>query len=305
MKMMNRNFVDLIQNSLEPMTPVSTELKPEAELPGLIKAVLFDIYGTLLISGTGDIGPASEEPTKLNPDELFEDTACRFLPGGDVEALGDSLKTEIEKYHAILRQEGTDYPEVEIRDIWKGALSRLKSQKKLEYNYSEVSVEKLALKYELMVNPVWPMPGFPEIIEGIRNAGYRVGIVSNAQFYTPLILEAVTGRTLVEIGFETDLCVWSYELLRAKPSPDMFMKPLRRLSEDGIHPCEVLYVGNDMLNDVQTASAAGCRTALFAGDQRSLRLRKGDTRVTAEPDMIVTQLTQLDILIPGGISHGN
>jgi len=33
---------------------------------------------------------------------------------------------------------------------------------------------------------------------------------------------------------------------------------------------KTLYVGNDMLNDIWTATEAGCRTVLFAGDQRSL-----------------------------------
>jgi putative hydrolase of the HAD superfamily len=50
-----------------------------------------------------------------------------------------------------------------------------------------------------------------------------------------------------------------------------------------------------MLNDISTASAAGCRTALFAGDRRSLRLREGEN--TVEPDMIITGLTELESLI--------
>ena len=37
-----------------------------------------------------------------------------------------------------------------------------------------------------------------------------------------------------------------------------------QLAEEGIAAREVLYVGNDMLNDVAAASAVGFRTALFA-----------------------------------------
>ena len=46
------------------------------------------------------------------------------------------------------------------------------------------------------------------------------------------------------------------------------------LGKNGVAPGEVLYVGNDMLNDVYAAGQVGFRTALFAGDQRSLRMRQ-------------------------------
>ena len=70
----------------------------------------------------------------------------------------------------------------------------------------------------------------------LHAGGLRTGIVSNAQFYTPLILEALTGRSLDEIGFEEELCSWSYRLRRAKPSPLMFRDPLEILQAQGISP---------------------------------------------------------------------
>lgn len=278
------------------MEPLPTGSEPLIVLPENIRAVLFDIYGTLLISGTGDIGVAS---TDLNSPITTD-----FLNGIDKELIQRQLTREIKRSHAELRKSGVDYPEVEIRDIWRRVLSALRSEELLNDSPDMESVETLALRYELSMNPVWPMPGFPEIIGRIRDAGYRVGIVSNAQFYTPLIIEALTAMSLEQIGFETGLCAWSYELSMAKPSPEVFSAPLKALAADGIPPGEVLYVGNDILNDVTAASAAGCRTALFAGDRRSLRLRNGDPRVNAEPDMIVTDLAQLEILIPGGPSNG-
>jgi putative hydrolase of the HAD superfamily len=48
------------------------------------------------------------------------------------------------------------------------------------------------------------------------------------------------------------------------------------------------------LNDVFAASQVGFRTALFAGDARSLRRRDQDPRCAgATPDVILTELTQL------------
>jgi putative hydrolase of the HAD superfamily len=66
----------------------------------------------------------------------------------------------------------------------------------------------------------------------------------------------------------------------------------------GILPEDTLYVGNDMLNDIWPAAQCGLKTSLFAGDQRSLRLRETDPRCSdLEPDVIITKLSQLPHII--------
>ncbi len=128
----------------------------------------------------------------------------------------------------------------------------------------------------------------------LRRRKLRLGIVSNAQFFTPLLFEAYLSRTLAELGLEATLCSWSWQLGEAKPSKSMFTGPLNALARDGIQPDEVLYVGNDMLNDIRTASLCGCRTALYAGDARSLRLREDDPRCQGvAPTAIINSLHQL------------
>ncbi|MDZ7774545.1 MAG: HAD hydrolase-like protein [Bacteroidales bacterium] len=63
----------------------------------------------------------------------------------------------------------------------------------------------------------------------------------------------------------------------------------------GLEPQEALFIGNDMLNDVYAANKAGFKTALFAGDKRSLRWRK-DRIGSLKPDY-VTELQQLNRII--------
>ncbi len=59
-------------------------------------------------------------------------------------------------------------------------------------------------------------------------------------------------------------------------------------------PEEILYLGNDIRNDIWPAQAEGFRTALFAGDRRSLRLRADDPDCgNVRPDWVVTGLEQL------------
>ena len=155
------------------------------------------------------------------------------------------------------------------------------------------------MAYECGVNPVWPMPGLDRTLAKLRTGSLALGIVSNAQFYTPIIFEALTGSVPEEAGFLPDLCAWSYLLGEAKPSPALFAPVGEALRSRGIKPREAVYVGNDMLNDVATARQAGMKTVLFAGDRRSLRMRDKDPRCAGtRPDAVITELAQLpDLLV--------
>jgi len=143
------------------------------------------------------------------------------------------------------------------------------------------------------------MPGMKEALLEIQNLGIPLGIVSNAQFYTPILMNFfLSGKFSSEQNidlFDPDLSVFSFNELRGKPDVYLFQKfiPVLKAKYD-IVPSEAIFVGNDMLKDVYTAKQAGLKTVLFAGDQRSLRLRKDDERVQGlEPDFIITELKQL------------
>jgi putative hydrolase of the HAD superfamily len=96
------------------------------------------------------------------------------------------------------------------------------------------------------------------------------------------------------LGFDPSLIFYSYRFEVAKPSPVLFGKAAETLKAKGIQPSDVLYLGNDMLNDIYPAKASGFQTALFAGDKRSLRLRADDSRCKKlTPDLVITDLIQL------------
>lgn len=302
---MAEDYQSIVGEMLSPLSPIPTDLSPAGTLPRIPRAILFDVYGTLLISGTGDISLVSLQNESIGLEEILEQSGYPpLLPEDAAENVPVLLEHYIRKAHEELRNSGIDYPEVEIREIWSRVLAAMWGKGLFETEPSVDSIEKLAILHELSVNPVWPMPGFPETVGRIRKKGLSVGIVSNAQFYTPLIMEALTGLSIAETGFQESLCSWSYRLLRAKPSPQVFESPLKILSSSGISPSETLYVGNDMLNDITAASQAGCMTALFAGDRRSLRMRDGDDRVIVKPDVVITELDQLDTIISGGSLNG-
>ena len=55
-------YNDLILNYRAEMSPLPTDITPGGVLAGKIQCVFFDIYGTLFISGSGDISVARNAP---------------------------------------------------------------------------------------------------------------------------------------------------------------------------------------------------------------------------------------------------
>ena len=46
---------------MKPLSPIPTDINPAGQLNHPVQCVLFDVYGTLLISDSGDIGVAKSK----------------------------------------------------------------------------------------------------------------------------------------------------------------------------------------------------------------------------------------------------
>ncbi len=288
-------LVGRIRALSRPLAPLPTGYPTRVAPLAGVRAVVFDVYGTLFVSGSGDVGTAKAEVDARALHRALRDVGVED-PGAPAEAL---LRPAIERDHAEARARGVAYPEVDIVEIWREVVVGLQGDNPGVAPATE-QLRALAVEYECLANPVWPMPGLRETLYGLAARGLVMGIVSNAQFFTPLLFPALLDADLQALGLEPDLCVWSYRLREAKPSPRLFQVLLERLRQDrGIEAGEALYVGNDRLNDIWPARELGLRTALFAGDARSLRLREGDARCAgAEPDVVIDDLRQLLRIVP-------
>ncbi len=275
---MDKRFV---AKYLIPMQPLPTGLTARGTLKQPVACILFDVYGTLFISGSGDISVArSHAPQGQQLRALLERYGAVVSP----EMLVKNLFQRIEKAHEHLHARGIDFPEVEIDQIW---------QEVLELDDREAA-RRIAIEFEMIVNPVYPMPHLVPMLQACRDRKIILGLISNAQFFTPLLFEWFLDADLATLGFRSDLTFLSYRFGFAKPSLKLFELARTRLDELGITSRSVLCVGNDMLNDVYPAARSGFASALFAGDARSLRLRTDDPRCRfLSPDLIVTDLLQL------------
>jgi putative hydrolase of the HAD superfamily len=276
------------------MAPKPTGIPEHLPKMDDIRAVVFDVYGTLFISGTGDISIAQE---MSNEAALTEALQLAGFSGNLKEAGRQGttwLLQAIQHAHAVGKTQGRECPEVDIRHEWKNVLAQLQQHALIQGEMTPDTVVRISVEYEYRVNPVWPMPELAETLNSLQKNRLTLGIVSNAQFYTLLLFPAFLKKSYRELGFTPDLCAWSFQALEAKPSLNLFQGIVERLKHDHIAPAETLYVGNDKLNDIWPAAQLGFKTALFAGDQRSLRLRENETRCSAlEPDLVITTLSQL------------
>ncbi len=273
--MTDNELLDQIRALSRPLEPKPTEIADHLVPLEGIEAVLFDIYGTLFISAAGDIGVG----LVADGDEAFKAAlqAVNLPAKGEAAMLSRAIKAD----HARKRSMGIEYPEVDITDIWQQVLTQL------GLSVAPERLQRLALEYELRVNPVWPMPGLAATLEALRQRGLKLGLISNAQFFTPLLFPALLGRSLPELGFSCECCVFSWQVGEAKPSRRLFDLALQGLKASGIQSRQVLYLGNDRLNDLLPAELGRLCTGLVAGDARSLRLREGEARSRGvKPDLV-------------------
>ncbi len=204
---------ELISQYIVPLSPIPTTLRQSGNLKKKIKCMIFDVYGTLFISGSGDISIAKEKSSEeyIETYEL-EQLLIKFKIRKTPEAILNDLFSAIEKNHVKLKKQGIDFPEVEIDRIWMSILK----------NNDPGTVRKFAAMFEMIVNPVYPMPNLKEMLSACKKSQVLLGIISNAQFYTPCLFDWLLDSNLKKLGFHPDLILFSYKSGHAKPSPFMF-----------------------------------------------------------------------------------
>ena len=272
---------DLISKYIRPISPLSGSLGQSGKLEEKVEAILFDLYGTLFISRSGDISMAKRKSPQT---EKLEKLLEKFRIKKGPQTVLKQFFAAIENQHEILKRKGVDFPEVEIDQIW---------MRVLENNDLE-TVRTFAVEFELITNPVYPMPHLEKVLSVCQDSKIPMGIISNAQFYTPYLFNWFLDSNPEALGFHPDLILYSYKFGYAKPSTFMFQVAAEKLKNMGVPAHSAIYFGNDMLNDIYPAKKTGFKTGLFAGDARSLRLRKNDPKCKdLSADLVITDLAQI------------
>jgi putative hydrolase of the HAD superfamily len=277
-----------------------------------IRVVIFDIYGTLFNYWKTEFAQGdSKERTLL---ETFGKTISYFGmeayllemdPGARAE------KTLWDLYHGLillkqqmLLEKDIAYPEVKIEDVWKAILLMLKRRGYIppeKIGDDDTAARCIAYYYNFNVFQRTLYPGVTDALCALKAANIKLGILSNAQFYTPiditLLLRDQSDGRIEDMGelFDHDLVFYSYEYNAAKPSQFLFRKLFDALYECHVLPSQTLMVGNDLAADIKPAKEAGMKTALFVGDERCTFLH--DLRGSVEPDVTFLYWKDLPAMI--------
>lgn len=234
-------------------------------LPTEVRALVFDVHGTLLLGG----GPLRIDAAA---DALLRDQLRRMaLPVP--ESPTRSLDLLIRHDHRLSNK---PFPEVDLRALWAEALG-----------LTELSLDDF-ITLETLRQPLHPMPGLRAMIDRLRTRGLPLGLLSNAQADTrPALVREIGGDP-----FHRDLVVLSHEHLEAKPSPRLFDHIVRALAGLGIPAQSAVMVGNDPLHDLLPARQAGLRTVLVRAHPSAWR--EGPAHLA---DAVIGHLDQLPDLI--------
>ena len=141
----------MVSPLISPMAPLPTHLSPKGKLRKSLHCLLCDIYGTLFISGSGDLllGKQQKTPSR-GIDELLARYQLHMPPTTLIHCLHTAIQAEHQKAHAI----GIDYPEIKIEELWSDILPFKNAER----------IRAFAVEFEMIMNPVWPMPGLNELI---------------------------------------------------------------------------------------------------------------------------------------------
>ncbi len=249
-----------------------------------IRAVVCDVYGTIINYWKPGFGSSDTRSKTLL--EAFKRVVDRFGMDEVLRATNENEapeKTLSDFYHGLialqhekLAQKGVQFPEVKIESIWNIIIMLLKRRGYKPEQYSPGEIEDfsriLSFYYNFHSLGRQLFDGVVDSLSKLKENNISLGILSNAQFYTPLdlsilIREQSNGKydDFNEL-FDPDLTFFSYEYGVAKPNQVLFRRLFDALYEYHILPSQTVLIGNDLLLDIQPAIEAGMKTAFFTGD---------------------------------------
>jgi len=252
-----------------------------------IRAVICDVYGTLVHYWRDGFGDAVQKElmlleafktvvqtfgmetalTKVNPSTPPEKTVSDFYNG------------LIALQHDQAKGKGVALPEIVIEKIWEVIITILKRHGYEPSCATGESVRdfsrKVAWTYNFYALGRGLYPGVVDSLSLLKEKNMVLGLLSNAQFYTPIDLTLMvrdqSNDTVDDIFelFDDELSFLSYEYLVAKPDQLLFRKLYDALYEFQILPSQTVFIGNDLVTDILPAQQAGMKTAFFTGDSNS------------------------------------
>ncbi len=212
-----------------------------------LRAVIFDIYGTLLEVG---LPPADAAERWIRLAQLPGQTGPPLF----LAAFSTRCQAAIAVAHAAAKSRGVAFPEVYWPDIARTALPDLAS-------LSETALDEFLYQHARLERTVRLMPGAAAALEELSRRQVVLGLCSNCQPYTLRELSgALAGAGLSMEMFHPRLRFFSFQAGFSKPAPAVFEWLKGQLRTLDIAPAQALMVGDRLENDILPAQAQGWQT---------------------------------------------
>jgi FMN phosphatase YigB (HAD superfamily) len=271
-----------------------------------VRAVLWNVYGTLLSLQGGELLYEHPQPFVMNV--ALEKTIQEFKmwgsmsrkPGQPAEYL-THIYSQLLAEHRSLPSKSEKFREVASDRLWEAIIKKL-LQKDYKFDagffgsLNEFS-RKVAYFFHASLQGTACYPGAAVALRHVAECGLVQGLLADGQCFTTLQLQrGLAAQQAAELdNWLTPDCIsLSYEVRGRKPSERLFRHALDALARRGIGASEVLHVGSRLQQDLAPARRLGMRTALFAGDKASLQATPEQLKEpTNRPDVLLTDLSQL------------
>ncbi|MBI4661487.1 MAG: HAD family hydrolase [Verrucomicrobia bacterium] len=229
-----------------------------------IRAVMFDVYGTLLEAGPPPLD-AAQQWLCLCRAHLGERRPALCL-----ESFNTQCQRIIEREHKTARAQGVPHPEVYWPAVACEALPALET-------FSEAELDEFLFRHAQLQHGIRLTSGAARFLTELAGEATLLGVASNAQAYTIREFQsALITAGLNPSIFQRDLCFWSFEHGFGKPDPHVFQILAARLRARRIYARETLMVGDRLDNDIEPAKAHGWHTWQMSAptDEEWAKLRR-------------------------------
>ncbi len=280
-------------------------VKPHLKLLPNVRAVTWNLYGTLVAISGGDL--VFQHPNDFVMSVALDKTVQEFKmwpsmshkPGQPADYMKIIYEQVLDEQKLAIG--GEKHPEVAADRLWETIIKKLfQKDYKFDANFfgslNEYS-RKVAYFFHASLQGTCCYEGAAAALHHIARLGLPQGILGDGQCFSLVQLQrGLTAQESVNVEelIAADLRALSYEVRGRKPSERLFRQTLQQLSKRGLNPDQVLHVGSRVAQDIIPAKRLGMKTALFAGDRASLQASAEQLKdLPGRPDVLLSELNQI------------
>jgi FMN phosphatase YigB (HAD superfamily) len=294
-------------------TAKAVNANPSAKpLPG-IKAVLWDVYGTLLRISDGRFTLFPDEEVRLQI--ALDKTIHEFnmwnhmyrKPGPPWQSMIGIYRSTIERQSMRASARG-DMTDVNLVETWQTLIGKLFEKEYVfdEGIYGDLDefAEKVAYFFHGCLQATEARANAVSAMTDLSASGVTQGFLADGQSFTLL-------QTLRALSMQAELpplhelvrrqtLIFSYVDGVKKPSRSLYATAVQNLKELGIEPEETLHISCRLSTDLVPARAAGMKTALLVAEKSGLEVDANVLKDPAtRPDRLLTDLSQVANVVRG------